>query len=715
MFPPLWLGSNIPMKRAISVACVVLVATLATGCKSGTAGKVISVQVSPTSVNVVISTTLQFQAVVTDTNNQGVTWSVVGGSANGTISTAGLYTAPATVPSPALVTIMAVAAKDKTKSGSAQVTITATSVPSNVTVSVSPVAPNVNSFGTQAFTATVGGSTNTAVTWQVNGVTGGNQNLGFISTTGLYVAPGRVPTTSDGSGGSITTTFIVTAVAQADPTASGSAIVTVVPANQNAQSGAIELGTSGSNVKDSNTGGGSISCCGGTLGSLVTRAGTQYILGNTHVLARSDAAAVGEGIVQPGLIDANCDSSQTTTVANLTEFANLETESHAAAATNVDAAIAQVVSGHVDTTGNILYLGATADTNGVPLAGAPHAGSGVPATLNMNVAKSGRSTGLTCSAVLATNVNVSVEYTRNCDGTGTAFTVHYVNQVDVAGGDFSAEGDSGSLIVSQATADPVALLYAGSDSDTVGNPVGPVLSFFASGGNNVTFVGGATHGVVGCSLPNAPQSAGLKVQAKAVAADAMQRAVAARDAHGPELLARPEVQAVGVGASYDNLTEPAIVFFVTKGMARKAIPAEVDGVRTRVVEGDLFARRGVISAAETLANEQSATPPRASYSITEAEYQRAKVVQAAYGEEWTKQAGVQGVGITSSVDAPGEAALMIFVIRGAQHAAIPAVIDGLRTRVRESSRFRAGLWGNEPRRACRVPSAKAKIAARTSH
>src|SRR5262249_25735204 len=255
--------------------------------------------------------TQQFTAVVTDTNNQLVTWTVVGGSANGTISTTGLYTAPSTIPSPAQVTITAVADKDRTKAGSAVITITPTQAPSNVTVSVSTIAPSVNAFETQLFTAIVGGASNTAVTWQVNGLTGGNQSLGFISATGLYVAPGRVPTTSDGSGGSVTTTFTVTAVSQADTTASGSATVTVVPANQNAQSGAIELGTSGGNVKDTNTSGGSIFCCAGTLGALVTRGGTQYILGNTHVLARRDAAALGEGIVQPGLIDTNCSTSAT--------------------------------------------------------------------------------------------------------------------------------------------------------------------------------------------------------------------------------------------------------------------------------------------------------------------------------------------------------------------------------------------------------------------
>jgi len=86
------------------------------------------------------------------------------------------------------------------------------------------------------------------------------------------------------------------------------------------------------------------------------------------------------------------------------------------------------------------------------------------------------------------------------------------------------------------------------------------------------------------------------------------------------------------------------------------------------------------------------------------EMQRAKVVHAAHAKDLMGQPGVQGVGITSSMDSPGEAALMIFVIRGVAHPQIPAVIDGLRTRVRESSRFRAGYRGLESRRACALPA-----------
>jgi hypothetical protein len=240
--------------------------------------------------------------------------------------------------------------------------------------------------------------------------------------------------------------------------------------------------------------------------------------------------------------------------------------------------------------------------------------------------------------------------------------------------------------------------------DTVANPVAPVLNFFASGGNSVTFVGGAAHQVIGCTLPNAPQAASGAVLPASLTADVLQRATAARDTHGPELLAHPEVQAVGVGASYDHPGEPAILLFVTKGQPRKKLPSQVDGIRTRIVEGDLFPRRGTISAADSAVNAQSAEAPQAVYSISQAEFRRAKLVHAAHVAELMQQPGVQGVGITSSVDSPGEAALMIFLIRGVPHNAIPPVIDALRTRVRESSPFRGGNGGAEPHRACLLPA-----------
>ena len=580
-----------------------------------------------------------------------------------------------------------------------------------VTVTVTPATPTVNNFATQQFTAAVTGSSNTAVTWQVNTVAGGSQTTGFISSAGLFVAPGGVPTKAGGT----TTTVTVTAVSQAKASASGSVTVTIVPQNQNVQNGAIQLGSSGGNAKASSTNGTTITCCGGTLGSLLTRNGTNFILSNNHVLAISDSAQINDPIIQPGLIDNpapnTCTTTGTATVANLTQFFNLESDP----GTKVDAAIAQVVSGKVDLQGNILYLGATA-TNGIPDPGQVHAGAGVPggATVGMLVAKSGRSTGLTCSSVVAINfvTGAPVQYTKGC-GTGAAFNVSYTNLVEIAsvlGSNFSAEGDSGSLIVTQNTADPVALLFAGSDTDAIANPVSDVLgtSKFLGPGNAVpSFVGSPTpHAVIGCTLPVKPAGAMQTLAATAIATEKLQSATVTRDAHAPELLSHPEVQAVGVGASYDNPAEAAILFFVTKGQPRTNIPAQVDGIRTRIIEGDLFARRGALSAEESAALEKGAALPQIVYSISDAETARAKVVHTAHVQEWTKRPGVQGVGITSSVDSPGEAALMIALIRGAAHDPIPPVIDGLRTRVRESSPFRVGRGDTAPQRACSLPITK---------
>lgn len=87
-----------------------------------------------------------------------------------------------------------------------------------VHVSISPALATVATLASQQFTATVTGTTNTAVTWQVNGVAGGNSTDGVISTAGLYLGPATVPSP---------VTLSVTAVSQADPTQSASAAVTI--------------------------------------------------------------------------------------------------------------------------------------------------------------------------------------------------------------------------------------------------------------------------------------------------------------------------------------------------------------------------------------------------------------------------------------------------------------------------------------------------------
>jgi len=95
--------------------------------RTSTAGPALAVSVAPASASVQTGASQQFQATVTGNANQGVTWTVnnsVGGDPGvGTITSAGLYTAPASVPAVNSVTVAAVSVVDGTTQGTALLTI----------------------------------------------------------------------------------------------------------------------------------------------------------------------------------------------------------------------------------------------------------------------------------------------------------------------------------------------------------------------------------------------------------------------------------------------------------------------------------------------------------------------------------------------------------------------------------------------------------------
>src|SRR5882672_5771795 len=173
------------MRRTLCLA-LSCVSVFLWGCASSSSHTptTIAVSIAPATVTVAVGKTLPFTASITGSSNTAATWSVAGGASNGTITSTGLYMAPTAVPNPAQVTVTATSQADSTKSASATVTITTASATGSV--SVSPSAATGPNFGTQQFTALENGLPSTAVTWQVNGVTGGNQTVGFISTSGLY-------------------------------------------------------------------------------------------------------------------------------------------------------------------------------------------------------------------------------------------------------------------------------------------------------------------------------------------------------------------------------------------------------------------------------------------------------------------------------------------------------------------------------------------------
>ncbi len=149
-------------------------------------------------------------------------WSVAGagcsGTACGTISSSGVYTAPVLPPSPATVQIIATPQADASKAASLAVTI----LPS-ISVTISPTAATVALGAAQAFQATVTGAQDATVTWEVNGVVGGNTTAGTIvnsqtaPNSTVYTAPLAQPAV-----GSVD----VQACSNAEPAVCASATVT---------------------------------------------------------------------------------------------------------------------------------------------------------------------------------------------------------------------------------------------------------------------------------------------------------------------------------------------------------------------------------------------------------------------------------------------------------------------------------------------------------
>ena len=172
------------LMRAWVFAAVVWIAALLTGCGGG-GGANVTVTLTPTFATVVVGTGVQqFSAIVNGSSNQNVTWSVnkiVGGNATvGTISTTGLYKAPAAIPNPAVVMVTATSQANSSVSTTANVTID-----SGIRVTVTPTSASIATGENLAITPTVTGSSNTTINWTVNGVPNGNTTVGQICISNM--------------------------------------------------------------------------------------------------------------------------------------------------------------------------------------------------------------------------------------------------------------------------------------------------------------------------------------------------------------------------------------------------------------------------------------------------------------------------------------------------------------------------------------------------
>ncbi len=317
----------------------------------------------------------------------------------------------------------------------------------------------------------------------------------------------------------------------------------------------IQLGVSGGSVVDKVHN----ACCSGTLGSLVKDAsGTLYILSNTHVLA-GDSATGGNGIVsikgdpinQPGYIDVGCNNYKNDYVAELSNWVAITPNG----ITPVDAAIAKINLDVVDTSGNILEIGTISSTP-------------KEAHVGQKVKKSGRTSGLTRGKIAGLHASITVEYTDECGGTPFSSTFH--DQILITPGGFIRGGDSGSLLVEDVDSNPrpIGLLFAGSSSVAVANPIQHVLDTL-----DVTMVGTETAPLKTTNFEKVSKS--LTVSAKAV-----------KDKHAESLMQIEGVIGHAVGISKDGPQRPVVLVLVKSEQESflELIPQQLDGVDVEVME-----------------------------------------------------------------------------------------------------------------------------------
>jgi hypothetical protein len=647
----------------------------------------------------------QFTARLASGAPATVTWTIAGGQndavlGQGTISANGAYTPPPLLSRDQVqVQVMATSRSDPAMTAVYPLTVTpgfiqvltpeTASVAPGGTVQVRGEIAEVNSGTVHwSLSTTPAGETDPGDAYGSVGETRCyHSNRSYTYCTATYTAPRSLPPGSP-------SVFLVGQAAGNPHSAAalhillnGAGFSSSGLQNQAVQTGYVQMGSSGGNANDYDSrkdGGGKEyvnDCCGGTLGALVTdRNGNPYILSNNHVLAESDQARAGDTVVQPALVDLNCNPQAGRSVGSLRYVVPLQSRH-----TNVDAALAAATPA-VDGTGAILQLGPP--VNGVLTAAAPAAGEGEALTagvLNqLRVVKSGRTTGLTCSTVNTVDLSVQVDYYYDCAETQPYYTKTYINQIGMPGASFADSGDSGALVLDAGNAQPVGLFFSSGADDSnhgfsVANPIQDVLSELGqksqAEGQEFQIAGGAPHPIT-CSNYDEhtpPVTAAVSSSLMAAAKSAAESATA--------LLMRPDNGILGTaaGKSLDSPGEAAVIVYVDKNKPGIAVPKAVNGVRTVMIPTDAVALNAR-TAPTTLSQVEGIHLP--------ADVLRAAAsVQRQFAPQLMADPAFFGVGVTQSYDNPAEAALLVLVDLTKTPRSTPSVAGGLRIRYMRINRL----------------------------
>ena len=180
----------------------------------------------------------------------------------------------------------------------------------------------------------------------------------------------------------------------------------------------------------------------GTVGAIVKKGNKFYILGNSHVLARSGRADIGDRVIYPGRFDPGQQP-----VATLTEFATLtNTQDFVNCA---DAALAEIDSAHVNTI-NFRIVGANSPVDVIdPVSG-------------MEIVACGRTSGKVESTIRDFHCRIIIDI----DGIGK---IGFVDQVRCD--PYTKSGDSGALVVEKKSRKVVGLHIGGSETGSFFTPI----------------------------------------------------------------------------------------------------------------------------------------------------------------------------------------------------------------------------------------------------
>ncbi len=525
----------------------------------------------------------------------------------------------------------------------------------------------------------------------------------YTTCTVTYTAPVRLPSSK--------AVYLIAAVNGTQTIAASKILLndrglnSTPAANQAVQGQEALLGSSGGNDNDYDTyttpsGKSYIAdCCGGTLGALVEDAtGQKFILSNNHVFAESDQAKPGDTIDQPGLMDGSCiPLSETSTrlhaVGRLRAFVPIGAHS-----TNVDAAVASVAPNAINESGAILELGSLRE--GVLTAAPPVAGTGEalqPDNLDMEVAKSGRTTGLTCSYISAVDLTVKVNYYKDCAETQPYDTKIFHGQIAIEGANFTDSGDSGALVLDAGNAKAVGMYFAGGtngDGETLSlvNPIHDVLSELGRAlGSPLQLVGTKTPHPIACIDYDRSTTRAVRVIPE-IWRQRVQAALASTEYR--QFLHRAPTGAIlgaAAGASLDEHGRPALILYVDRNHADVSIPATLDGVRTQVIPTTAAA------IAQGDAPRQPSEPE--GLHLSAASLAHAAQIAQLHARELMRDPAILGIGVAQSLDRPTEPALLVLVDVGRIPHGMPTTIDGLRVRYIHLQRFHVTRERSEVRPA----------------